>query len=284
MNRIFLIIAAALASGVLLPTHFAAGATINVGTSNNASSWLITGAGATGVPAFQTSANHAGEISLTRDAFPSGSFLSGGSLAAFNGFWFADLTFVLPVNAEGATLAFDHLYGNDRAVLQLNGTTIGDANYYGTTGPGVMRYPGGSNDVAYTFTGRTSGTVSSGFLPGTNTLRLVVNNTGQVPLSAATFRFVASWDGTDAYLNGTVTYEISEIPYLSCIMQSGTPCLGIYGRTNSTYAIQSAEGLPSTNWTTLTNILLRSSPDSWLDLTATNVSTRFYRAMRLPSN
>jgi hypothetical protein len=65
-------------------------------------------------------------------------------------------------------------------------------------------------------------------------------------------------------------------------MQSGAPGLQIYGRTNSTYAIQSAQELPTTNWTTLTNIVLRSSPDSWLDLTATNLSMRFYRAKLLP--
>src|ERR1035441_9341912 len=129
MNRTLPIIAAAIASGVFLPAYFAAGATITVGTSNNASSWLITGAGATAAPAFQTSTNHSGEISLTSNAVRSGSFVSGGSLAAFNGFWFADLTFILPPNAEGTTLNFKSLYGNDRVVLQLNGINIGNATY-----------------------------------------------------------------------------------------------------------------------------------------------------------
>jgi hypothetical protein len=119
-------------------------------------------------------------------------------------------------------------------------------------------------------------------LAGTNTVRLVVNNTGQTPISAPTASFANSGDATDVYLNATVTYEISEQPYLSCVMESGTPTLQIYGKTNFTYAIQSAEELPTTNWTTLTNKLLMSSPDSWLDLTATNLSMRFYRAIRLP--
>jgi hypothetical protein len=259
-----------------------AGATIIVGTSNNASSWLITGGGATAVPAFQTSANHPGEISLTGNAFRSGSFASGGSLPAFDGFWFADLTFTLPTNAAGTTLNFDSLYGNDRVVLQLNGTIIGNATYSGAMGPGVMRFPGGFLDVAFTFTGTTSGTIRSGFLPGINTLRLVVNNTGQESISAPTASFAGGADATDAFLNATVTYEIAELPVLRCVMQSGTPSLQIYGRTNSTYAIQSAQELPTTNWTTLTNIVLMSSPDSWLDLTATNLSMRFYRAIRLP--
>ena len=282
MKRTFPIIAAAVASVVFFPPQFANGVTITVGTSNNASGWLITGGGATAARAFQTSANHAGEISLTSNGFRNGSFVSGGSLAAFNGFWFADLTFTLPPNAEGTTLNFDTLYGNDRVVLQLNGTNIGNADHLGATGPGVMRFPGGLLDVAFTFTGTTSGTISSGFLPGTNTLRLVVNNTGQVPISAPTATFASSGDATDVFLNATVTYEISEHPYLRCVMQSGAPSLQIYGRTSSSYAIQSAQELPTTNWTTLTNMILTSSPDSWLDLTATNLSMRFYRAMLLP--
>jgi len=283
MNRVPLIIAVAIASGAPFPIHSTAEDTITVGTSGNASRWLITGAGAAAAPAFQTSANHAGEISLTSDALPHGSFLAGGSAAAFNGFWYADYKFVLPANAAGATLTFDQLYGNDRVVLQLNGATIGDANYHGTTGAGVMRFPGGSLDVGFTFRGTTSGKITSGFLPGTNTLRLVVNNTGQAPvISTPTSGFVADWDATDAFVNATVTYDILEPFYLRCVLQSGSAGLLIYGQTNSSYAIQSAEAVPTTNWTTLTNILLRSRPDSWLDLTATNHSLRFYRAMRLP--
>jgi len=283
MKRTFPIIAVAVASSILLPPHFAAAVTINLGTSNNASSWLVTGGGAAAAPAFQTSANHPGELSLTSNALRSGSFVAGGSLAAFNGFWFADLTFLLPPNAEGATLSFANLYGNDRAVLQLNGINIGNATYSGTSGPGVMQFPGGSSDVAFAFTGATSGTISAGLLTGVNTLRLVVNNTGQGSnLAAPTATFANSSDGTDAFLSATVSYEISVHPYLQCIMQSGVPSLQIFGVTNSSYAIQSAKELPTTNWTTLTNIVLTSSPESWLDLPATNLSMRFYRAMLLP--
>jgi hypothetical protein len=111
----------------------------------------------------------------------------------------------LPPNAEGSTLNFDSLYGNDRVVLQLNGTNIGNADHLGATGSGVMRFPGGLLDVAFTFTGTKSGTISSGFLPGTNTLRLVVNNTGQAPISAPTAAFANGGDATDAFLNATVT-------------------------------------------------------------------------------
>ncbi len=266
----------------MLAPHFADGATVDVGTSNNASSWLITGGGAAGARAFQTSANRSGEISLTSNAFRTGSFVSGGSLAAFDGFWFADLTFVLPPNAEGATLHFAGLYGNDRVVLQLNGANIGNADHLGATGSGVMRFPGESLDEAFTFTGETSGTISSGLLPGANILRLLVNNTGETPISAPTATFSSAGDATDAFVNATVTYETSERPFLRCVLQPGAPSLQVYGRTNATYAIQSAQELPTTNWTTLTNLVLSASPESWLDPTATNLSVRFYRAMLVP--
>src|SRR5437868_7119608 len=127
MNRIYPILVAALTSVLVFDS--AAAAPITLGTTGNAANWLITGAGATAVPAFQTSANHPGEISPTSNAFGSGSFLSGGSPGAFNGFWFADQTFLLPGNAFGVTLTFNSLYGNDRVVLELNGTIIGNADH-----------------------------------------------------------------------------------------------------------------------------------------------------------
>jgi len=102
----------------------ARGATANLGTSGNAANWRVTGAGATAVAPFQTSANHAGEISLTSNALKSGTFVTGGSLAAFNGFWYADISFSLPANAVNISLNFDNFYGNDRAVLQLNTTAL----------------------------------------------------------------------------------------------------------------------------------------------------------------
>ena len=96
----------------------------------------------------------------------------------FDGFWYADEYFSLPSNASNVTFSFNSLWGNDRTVLELNGTILGDGSYYGDTGTGVMSFPPGPPNVAYTFTGTTSGTVTSGFvLGGVNDLRLVVNNT-----------------------------------------------------------------------------------------------------------
>ncbi|MDB5324399.1 MAG: sorting protein [Phycisphaerales bacterium] len=185
--------------------------TADLGTAGNAASWRITGAGAVAAPAFQVSANGSGEISLTSNGFNNGTFVSGGSLSSFNGFWYADETFTLPANASSAALTFSNFYGNDRAVLELNGTIIGNVDHLGATGNGIFSFPPGPPDVAYTITGTTSGTVTSGFLVGgTNTLRLIVNNTGTTSISSTTASFANNGDATDAGLTATLTYAVPE--------------------------------------------------------------------------
>lgn len=189
----------------------AQGATINLGTAGNAASWKVTGAGATNAVPFQTSANHAGEISLTSNALKGGTFVTGGSLAAFNGFWYADIPFSLPANAVNVSLSFDSFYGNDRAVLQLNNIAIGNMDHLDGTGSGVMAFPPGPPDVPFTITGVTSGTATTGFiLGGSNTLRMIINNTGVTPITAPTATFASTGDATDAYVNATVTYDVPE--------------------------------------------------------------------------
>jgi len=210
MSRTFPLLVAALASAVYIHPDSAGAATITLGTTGNASNWLITGAGAAAAPAFQTNVNRTGAITLTSNAVGTGIFVTGGSLAAFNGFWFADESFTLPANASGIQLSFNSLYGNDRVVLQLNGTTIGDATNLGTSGAGVMSFSSGA-DAPFTFTNTTSGTVTSGFVTGVNTLRLIVNNTGVTPITAPTATFGSpSGDGATAFLNASVTYNVPE--------------------------------------------------------------------------
>ena len=56
--------------------------------------------------------------------------------------------------------------------------------------------------------------------------------------------------------------------------------LTITGTTGATYRIEFAPSLPSTNWTTLTNLLLPSSPYLYFDVqSVTNYARRFYRAV-----
>ena len=102
-------------------------------------------------------------------------------MANFNGFWYADETFTLPSNASYIKLSFSGLYGDDRVVLELNGTMIGNYALNGTkgAGKGVMSFPGPNDmhlpnppDVNYTFTDTVSGTATNGFVvDGVNDLR-----------------------------------------------------------------------------------------------------------------
>jgi len=57
--------------------------------------------------------------------------------------------------------------------------------------------------------------------------------------------------------------------------------LRLSGSVGGAYGVEWANALPSTNWITLTNIVLSSSPHS-INLTATNEAQRFYRAISIP--
>lgn len=185
------------------------GALINFDTSLN-SPWTVTGAGSVNAPAFHLALP---EVSITSNSLETGTFGPGGSLAQFQGAWYADFLFTLPADATNVSLSFTNLVGDDRVVLQLNGTNIGDWFLNGNivnpplSGPGVMRFSGQTSDTSYTFTGHTSGTVTSGFVAGVNDLRLVVNNTGVANLNAATVTFQNSSDAANAGVLGNVVYS-----------------------------------------------------------------------------
>jgi hypothetical protein len=182
--------------------------TIELGTAGNASQFLITGAGASGATAYQ----EGNSISLTSTADRSGTFVTGGSLASFNGLWYADETFTIPAGATGVTFTYSGLAGDDRVALLLNGTTLSSVGVSGATGICTFLFPSGP--VAnYSLSGVTSGTVTTGLnIGGTNTLRLVVNNTGGLGATAATAGFSPEEDGTNATLAATVTYTLPVTP------------------------------------------------------------------------
>src|SRR5262249_995965 len=136
---------------------------VNLGTSGNAAHFRITGAGAASAPAFQTGSG----ISITSTTNQSGAFVSGASAANFDGFWYADEAFLVPVGATNVSLSFSALSGDDRVVLELNGAIVGNfaliqgsPNSY--VGPGQMRLAEPS-DASFVFTGTASGTLTGGF-------------------------------------------------------------------------------------------------------------------------
>jgi hypothetical protein len=201
------ILKTAIAAAVFTTSAFAA-TVIDLGTSN-AGNWSITGAGAVGATAMANS-TIPGTISITDNSLLDGIYISGGSQSNFNGVWFADFMFFLPDNAINMVLNFSRMFGDDRAVLQLNGSIIGNEAIDGP-GPGLMNF--GAGDSPYSFwVGGKSGIATTGFnVGGLNTVRLLVVNTG-TGRTGSTQGFAFLGDGTYAYLAGTVSYEESPEP------------------------------------------------------------------------
>jgi hypothetical protein len=210
----------------------ASAVTVDLSTVNTAN-WKVTGAGAVDAPAWQWNVTG---VALTSNQTKSGTFATGGSLANFNGFWFANEKFTLPANAANVKLAFSTLLADDRVVLQLNGASIGDffLNVSGSnppsTGLGVMSLPPGPPDQPFTFTGQTTGTVTSGFvIGGENVLRLVMNNTHQPALNSPTVTYQDANDGSSATVTATLTYDVPE-PGSACLIAVG--CIaGLFPRS-----------------------------------------------------
>ena len=183
--------------------------TINFSTTT-ASNWLATAAGATNVPAWPLGTH----ISVTSNAFSTGTFLPGGSLANFDGFWTATYSFFLPANATNTTLTYSNIVADDRAVLLLNGSAIGAAGTTTVAGTnsGFMFLSDGGALQSYTFYGSDgdlSGVISSGFIPGaTNTLQAIVNNT-HTGVAATTLTNITATDGTTFRVEGFIDYVTS---------------------------------------------------------------------------
>ena len=71
----------------------------------------------------------------------------------------------------------------------------------------------------------------------------------------------------------------SEPARLTARLQGGQPTFSIEGTVGTQYEVQITSSLASTNWTTLTNLLLPSSPHGYTDATTAGATTRFYRTV-----
>jgi hypothetical protein len=152
------ILKAAIAAAVFTTSAFAA-TVIDLGTSN-AGNWSITGAGAVGATGMANT-TIPGAISITDNSVQGGIYISGGSTPNFTGVWFADFMFFLPGDAINVVLNYSGMFADDRAVLQLNGSDIGN-NALDGPGLGLMNF--GAGDSLYSFSvGANSGIVTAGF-------------------------------------------------------------------------------------------------------------------------
>jgi hypothetical protein len=190
----------------------------SISITSVASNWLVSGAGGSDDVPFQTTVNH---LSITSDQTESGTFIAGGSLSSFDGFWEATETFFLPLNATAVSLSFAGFSSDDRAVLELNGVVIGDSGN-GDPGSGDMTFTDGGALQPFNFTNRASGTISTGFnLGATNSLEVIVNNTG-VGILGATSTFTGTADNTFFKISsGAITYNSAPEPASAVLVWSG---------------------------------------------------------------
>ena len=74
--------------------------------------------------------------------------------------------------------------------------------------------------------------------------------------------------------------SLGQAATLSIQIQAGTPQLTLAGTPGARYQVEYAPAIPASNWTTLTNLLLPSSPFIFQDTSGNGV--RFYRAVAIP--
>jgi hypothetical protein len=178
-------------------------AAVTITLDTTTAPWAVSGGGATDATPFVVG----GGISITSNTFQTGTFISGGSAANFDGFWTASLSFFLPANATNVVLNFSNLQADDRTIFELNGTEIGSAGIFGP-GAGQMVFTDGGPLVDNVSFGGipVSGSANSGFALGaSNTLFAIVNDTGtgiSGPLNGS-----HSFE-TIFVVDGTVTYDI----------------------------------------------------------------------------
>jgi hypothetical protein len=204
--------------------------TINV-SGVEPSNWAVWGAGASDATPFEVN----GHLTITNNQMESGTFLPGGTLASFDGFWYAEDTFSLPADAENISLSFSSFQSDDRAVLELNGVIIGNSS--NGEGEGSMQFTDEGALQAFDFTTiGGSGTITTGFVAGgTNTLEVIVNNTGD-GVVGPTKTFQNSGDKTFLKLNGTVTYTDGPEPSTMILAAFGSVAILFKARRKRTGA------------------------------------------------
>lgn len=87
-------------------------------------------------------------------------------------------SFVLPAGFTNASLSITDLNIDDRGVLQLNGVTVDSAGIFGPGTTTLVLTPGGpAVTQSYAANGPRNVIVTTGFVTGTNSLNIIVNDT-----------------------------------------------------------------------------------------------------------
>ena len=216
--------------------------TISIDTTS-ANDWTVSGGGANDVTPFFLSApfpnasggyDYLNALSMTSTFNSIGSFVQGGSLADFDGYWVADFTFFLPANAASISLNCANFGADDRVVLALNGAIFDATGLFvpwvqnGT--PSMVLTDGGPLEPYSSFSGSldgfVSGNVTSGFnIGGLNTIEAIINNTGNGVYGPN--QNVNPNDGTAFSLSGTVSYSVVPEPSSPVLVVLGSALLAL---------------------------------------------------------
>ena len=207
---------------------FAPAASANIiDFSSSSGGWTVSGAGATDATPFIFAG---GGPSFSDNGRRTGTFVTGASALAFDGFWTASFSFFLPLNAPDLLGTLVSLNADDRVVLFLNGNIVADGGLgIPASGDiaGKMEFTDGGGDQPFTFNhADSSGSGSGGFiLGGVNTLFAVINNTGS-GVTGVTKTFAGDGDGATFRIRGSVTYA-PEPPGMSMLLGG---CLVVLAR------------------------------------------------------
>jgi hypothetical protein len=118
--------------------------------------------------------------------------------------------------------------------------------------------------------------------------QLQTNTLPIIPSSGGRRQLVLDLNGGDAVLFKFNTgapfmgYSTPSRPQLSLKFQAETPTITIQGTVGARYELQAAATLPPTNWTTLSNFVMFTSPSSIQDTTFSGQTSRFYRVTAIP--
>ena len=145
------------------------------------------------------------------------------------GFWTASYSFNLA--SANDTLSITYLAADDRAVVELNGTQVAAAGI-GGPGAGTFIFTPTGSQISDNFLGGGSQSISvtSPFIAGTNTIELIVNNTGSGISGGLT-------NGpTGVFLTGTITPNAVPEPVSGSLLLSGLVGIAtvVHGRRRQT--------------------------------------------------
>lgn len=148
-------------------------------------------------------------------------------------FYTVGTTFNLPANFTDARLSISSFNVDDRSVLVLNGTIVASEGIFGPGAGAMVLTPGGAN-TPFTFDYGPSGPflpITSGFVAGTNTLDIVVNDTnvgiGGNLSGGINCGFAACAAPTSVVFAAEVSFNTSAVPLPASVPLFGAGLLAV---------------------------------------------------------